>query len=87
MAVIEHNIGPPIMLVPDPVRFEIQQRRVIVINISHSPRVERGIVFIAMPSDSRSRPFANVGAIVQGALVVSIGIYSMLVLFTWLLTN
>ncbi len=49
--------------------------------------MERAIVFIAMPSDSRSRPSANVGAIVQGALVVSIGIYSMFVLFYWLLTN
>ena len=40
-----------------------------------------------MPSDSQSRPSANVGAIVQGALVVSIGIYSVFVLFYWLLTN
>jgi hypothetical protein len=60
---------------------------VIAINISHSPRLERAIVFIAMRSDSRSRPFTNVAAIVQGALVVSIGIYSMFVLFDWLLTN
>lgn len=40
-----------------------------------------------MPSDTQSRPSANVGAIVQGALVVSIGIYAMFVLFHWLLTN
>jgi hypothetical protein len=40
-----------------------------------------------MPSDSQSRPSATVGAIVQGALIVSIGIYSMFVLFNWLLAN
>jgi len=42
---------------------------------------------MAMQSDSKSRPFANVGLFVQGAIVVGVGIYSMFALFYWLFTN
>jgi hypothetical protein len=40
-----------------------------------------------MQSESQSRQFANVGMLVQGAIVVSVGIYTMFVLFYWLFTN
>jgi hypothetical protein len=40
-----------------------------------------------MPSDSESRPVANLGLFVQGAIVVGVGIYAMFVLFYWLFTN
>jgi hypothetical protein len=40
-----------------------------------------------MQPETQSRPFANVGTLVQGAIVVSVGIYAMFVLFYWLFTN
>jgi hypothetical protein len=43
--------------------------------------------FIAMQPESPSRQFANVGTLVQGALVVGVGVYAMFVLFYWLFTN
>jgi hypothetical protein len=43
--------------------------------------------FVAMQPESHSRQFANVGTLVQGAIVVSVGIYAMFVLFYWLFTN
>jgi hypothetical protein len=43
--------------------------------------------FMAMQPESPSRQFANVGTLVQGAIVVGVGIYAMCVLFYWLFTN
>jgi hypothetical protein len=42
---------------------------------------------MAMQPESQSRQFANAGTLVQGALVVGVGIYAMFVLFYWLFTN
>jgi len=43
--------------------------------------------FILMPPDPESRLFVNVGTLVQGVIVVSVGIYALFVLFSRLFTN
>jgi hypothetical protein len=43
--------------------------------------------FIAMHPESQSRQFSHLGTVVQGAIVVGVGIYAMFLLFYWLFTN
>ena len=59
----------------------------IAINVSHSSRTVRDIFFPAMQPQSRSRQCLHIGTLVQGAIVVGVGIYAMVVLFYWLFTN
>jgi hypothetical protein len=40
-----------------------------------------------MQPEPQSRQFPNVGTLVQGAIVVGVGVYAMFVLFSWLFTN
>ena len=40
-----------------------------------------------MQPESQSRQLANVGTLVQGAIVVGVGIYAMVVALYWLFTN
>jgi len=40
-----------------------------------------------MPSESEPRHAANAGLLVQGAIVVGVGVYTMFVLFYWLFTS
>ena len=40
-----------------------------------------------MPLDTQSRQFVNVGMLLQGAIVVGVGVYAMAVALYWLFTN